>query len=255
MGYVRLHGRLRDVEPPRDLRVRRSLGHQQEHLALALRQIVECSGGRRRLRPARELTDQPPGDRWRQKGIAGGDDPYRRHQLLRRSVLQKEPAGAGAERIVNVLVEIERREDQDLGGPVLGGDPTRRLDAVHRGHPHVHHDDVGTLPGERTYRVGAVDRLADDLDVLLGVEDQAEPAAHQRLIVGDHDPDRHDDPSCASGISAWTANPPPWRIPVSSTPPYSPTRSRIPTRPWPGSSLVDGPTPSSSTSITIRASS
>ena len=38
-------------------------------------------------------------------------------------------------------------------------------------------------------RLGAVLGLADDLDVVAGVEDHAEPRPHQRLIVGDDDPD------------------------------------------------------------------
>ena len=71
------------------------------------------------------------------------------------------------------------------------GDPPRGLDAVHRRHAHVHHDHVGTQPLERSDRVGAVDRLAGDLEVVGGVQDHPEAGAHQRLVVGHHDPDRH----------------------------------------------------------------
>ena len=46
----------------------------------------------------------------------------------------------------------------------------------------------GRSRSNRADRVGAVDRLADDLEVVLGVEDHPEPAAHQGLVVGDHDP-------------------------------------------------------------------
>ena len=40
-------------------------------------------------------------------------------------------------------------------------------------------------------RLQAVDRLADDLEVVLGVEDHLEPRAHERLVVGDQDADAH----------------------------------------------------------------
>ena len=37
--------------------------------------------------------------------------------------------------------------------------------------------------------LGAVGSLADDLDVLLRLEDHPEPRAHERLVVDDEDPD------------------------------------------------------------------
>ena len=40
-------------------------------------------------------------------------------------------------------------------------------------------------------RLGAVAGLADHLDVGLAAEQHAERHPHQRLIVGDDDPDRH----------------------------------------------------------------
>ena len=38
-------------------------------------------------------------------------------------------------------------------------------------------------------RFAAVRRLADDLDVLLGLQDHSKPAPHERLVVGDEDAD------------------------------------------------------------------
>ncbi|MGI9099714.1 MAG: hypothetical protein ACR2H2_14705 [Solirubrobacteraceae bacterium] len=37
----------------------------------------------------------------------------------------------------------------------------------------------------------AVGRLADDRDVVLGLEHHPEAGAHQRLVVGDQDADAH----------------------------------------------------------------
>jgi hypothetical protein len=67
-----------------------------------------------------------------------------------------------------------------------GDDPARRLDPVHVGHADVHQHDVGALALGQRDGLGAVAGLADDLHVLLGVEDHAEAAAHERLVVGDH---------------------------------------------------------------------
>ncbi len=65
--------------------------------------------------------------------------------------------------------------------------------------------------------LGAVLGLADDLDVGLRVEDRGEPGPHERLIVGDEDPDHGAGPS--TGSRARTPKPPPSRRPHSSVPP------------------------------------
>jgi hypothetical protein len=45
--------------------------------------------------------------------VSAGDGADRGEQLLRRVVLEDEAARAGAEGRVDVLVEVERRQDQD----------------------------------------------------------------------------------------------------------------------------------------------
>ena len=53
---------------------------------------------------------------------------------------------------------------------------------------------ISTTSGRRqrttSMACGAVLRLADDLDVGLGLEDPLEPDANELLVVDDHDPDR-----------------------------------------------------------------
>jgi hypothetical protein len=44
-----------------------------------------------------------------------GDDADCREELFGRVVLEHEAAGTGAERLVDMLVEVERRQDQDPG--------------------------------------------------------------------------------------------------------------------------------------------
>ena len=69
----------------------------------------------------------------------------------------------------------------------------RRLDAVELGHADVHQHDVGLQrAAPASTASSAVGGLADDVEVVLGVEDHAEAGAHQRLVVGD----QHADGSC-----------------------------------------------------------
>ena len=46
------------------------------------------------------------------------------------------------------------------------------LDPVHRGHADVHHHDVRREAAVLLDGVATVDRLADDLDIVLGIEGQ-----------------------------------------------------------------------------------
>src|SRR5262249_28813865 len=88
--------------------------------------------------------------------------------------------------------------------------------------------------------------LGHHVDAGLGVEQQPEPGAHHRLVVGDRHPDRgHTD---SSGSRAWTWKPPSGAGPASSVPPYRATRSRMPISPWPEPLPAGAPGPSSRTS-------
>ena len=57
------------------------------------------------------------------------------------------------------------------------------------GHADVHQHDVGMRLAGREHRLEPVGGLAHDLDVGLGVEDQPEAGADERLVVGDEDAD------------------------------------------------------------------
>ena len=108
--------------------------------------------------------------------------------------------------------------------------PPGRFDAVELRHADVHQDEVGLALDGFVDRLDSVAASADDLDVGLGVEDQAEAVADERLIVGEQDGDH-----CAprSAARAWTVQPSLGRRPVRESPPQSATRSRMPTSPWP----------------------
>src|SRR5205823_4668073 len=96
---VRLHRGVADVELLADLRVREPAGDQAEHVELALGELVE-PWRRRGTRDARELLDHAPRDRGGEERLAAGDGADGGEELLRRVVLEHEPAGAGAERLV-----------------------------------------------------------------------------------------------------------------------------------------------------------
>ena len=94
-------------------------------------------------------------------------------------VLEQEAARARAQGLVDVLVHVEGGQHHDLRVDVVAGKQAPRcLDPVQLGHPHVHQDDVRPQPAGLRERLLAVRGLADDVHVLLGVEDHPEAGAH-----------------------------------------------------------------------------
>ena len=105
-------------------------------------------------------------------------------------VLEQETGGSGAQPGEGVLVQVEGGQDEYARARALLGDALGGLDAVHARHAHVHEDDVGVQGPGLGQGGGAVGGLADDGDVLLGLQHHAEAHAHERLVVGEHDADR-----------------------------------------------------------------
>src|SRR5437588_12430046 len=105
-----LDGGLADDQFGRNLSVRETPGDVPEHLELARGELIEP---RRRLRLwSCELLDQAAGDRRREQGVAAGDRADPGDELCRGQVLEQEAAGACAQRVVDVLVEVEGRKDE-----------------------------------------------------------------------------------------------------------------------------------------------
>jgi hydrogenase maturation protein HypF len=214
---VRLHGRLADEELAADLVVREAARDQAEDVELALGQLAELlrRGG---VRDARELLDHAPRHGGGEERVAARDGADRGEELLGRVVLEHEAAGARAQRLVDVLVEVEGGQDQDARGVVGGEDAPRRLEPVELRHADVHQDHGGPEARGLVDRLEPVRRLRHDLDVVLAAEQHPEARADHRLVVDDEDADAHAGPP-PSGSRVLSTKPPPSAVPVVSSPP------------------------------------
>ena len=125
---------------------------------------------------------------------------YRAHGVrepLGRGVLGQKAAGTGLERRIDVLVQIEGRQDQHSGA-MRTDDLMRGLDSVHAGHAQIHQHDVGVLLATHPQRLQPGRRLPYDTDVGEVIEDGPEAAAYQSLIVNDQNTDRVRPPNDSS---------------------------------------------------------
>ena len=86
--------------------------------------------------------------------------------------LSRKPWAPAASARDDVLVGVEGRQHDDLGGSGSVEHGRGRGDAVHDRHADVHQHDVDAAGAHRLDRLGAVDGLADDRDVGRPAEDQ-----------------------------------------------------------------------------------
>ena len=196
--HVRLDRRVADHEVGSDLRVRAPAREQQQHLALALGELLQTGRavGLAHRRPAGELGDHRARHRRSEQRGAACDDADRVEQLLGRRVLEHEAAGTGAQRVEHVLVQAERREHQHPHVVAQRRDDAARgLDAVELGHADVEHGDVRLAGPRGIDGLQAVSRLRDHGQVGLGLDDLAQAPTDQRLIVGLADPDHGESPA------------------------------------------------------------
>ncbi len=154
-----------------------------EDLALLGGELLERVDLPRASALRRKFFDETARDRGREQRFAGGNHPHAAHQFCSRRVLQEEAARARLQGGVDVLVEIERCQNQHTNRRVGGNDLAGRLDAVHPGHTHIHQHDIGfQRRGLRDRRLAGAG-LADNLDVVLRIEQHGEARAHQLLVV------------------------------------------------------------------------
>jgi len=192
-----------------------------------------------------EVVEQAAGHAGGEQGVAPGHHPHALDELGGSHVLEHEATRSGAQGGEDVLVDVVGGEDDDPDRAARLHDPPGGRDAVDRGHADVHEHDVRPGLADEGDGLVAVGGLADDLDVVPGVEDHPEAHPYQRLVIDDHHPDGHGTLSLAtsaattvsaatavsagsSGRSAWTRNPP-WAVgAASSVPPSTVARSCMP---------------------------
>jgi hypothetical protein len=200
---VRLDRRLADDKARRDLRIGQAAGDQPQDLDLASgerceRTVVRRHPVLRRLEAFEQSTDRGRAE----QGVSARDDSDRVDEIGRSDVLEQKGAGAGADRTVDVVVEVEGGQDEDAGRAAGGDDAPGGLDPVHDRHADVEEEHVrGELLDER-HSLLPVFCLAHHLEVLARLDDHSKAAAHERLVVGDRDANAHAADSI--GISAAT---------------------------------------------------
>ena len=96
-----------------DLGVRQAAGDQARRPRARARSARRAPSAARGRGPRANCSITRLRDRRREQRVAASDDADRAEQLLGRVVLQHEAARAGAQRLVDVLVEVEGREYQD----------------------------------------------------------------------------------------------------------------------------------------------
>ena len=141
------------------------------------------------LARAGELGDEPAGHAGRQQRLAGGDGPHRPQQLGRLGVLDAgsrwRPTRSASNTYSSssnvVRMTTAHRRQALVGGDRAGSPRGRRAPGMRM--------SMSTTSGAWLARqrdgLVAVGGLADDLDVVLGVEQGAEAGPHQRLVVGE----------------------------------------------------------------------
>ncbi len=157
-----------------------------ENLALALGE-----GAAAALRRARAVVgEQCLGQLRLEQHMAGVDRADRAGQCLRVDVLVDVPGGAGPQRGDHGAVLGEAGDDEDPGPAALLLERAQRLDAVDAGHLEVHQDHVGVERAGPGDALGAVGGLADHLDVVLHLQEGAQAAADDLVVVDQQDADR-----------------------------------------------------------------
>ena len=125
------------------------------------------AGGSRVAGPAREALDQPAGDRGASSASPAATARTRRTSRSGGASLSRKPLAPGAQRVVDVLVEVEGGEHQH---PARRRRPARAWPRCRRaaacGRPSARRRDAARRAASTASR--AVGRLAEHLDVRLG---------------------------------------------------------------------------------------
>ena len=238
---VRLGGGRAEAQPAGDLGVGQALGDQRQHLdarAAVSRSSVRAA---RPAVPGRrgELGDQPPGDRGASSASPAAHHPDRRRSSsVRRGVLEQEAAGAGPQRRVDVLVQVEGGQHERPGRRSVAGSAAIRRVASMPSSPGIR-TSISTTSG-RCRRASATACSA-------GRRPRRPPRGRAPAPSSTRNPSRTSAWSSATATRIVTSSPvrsaaarpaPASRRRRPARPPacrlHGRTRSRIPTSPCPG---------------------
>ena len=138
-----------------------------------------------------EEVEHAGGDARAEDGLTGNDRADGTHDLVLFRPLEQIAPGASLHRGEDGRVVVEHREDQHGSLRDAGPDPPGRFDPVDPGHPDVHEDHIGTQQLHLADRGLAVGGFAHHLEPVDGRQQRAQPPAHHRMVVGDHQANGH----------------------------------------------------------------
>jgi signal transduction histidine kinase len=184
---VVLDGLLGEEHALADLAVGEALGDELEGLALLAGEFGEprVLGGW--VAQALEHLRRDAGVEQRAAAADGADGL---HEVVAADLLEDVAGGAREDRVEQRVVVGERRQHQhaQVGHPAAQVAAER--DAVAVGQAYVEHRDVGAQRRHPRHRLRDRPRLADDVDVVLEVQELRDAAAYDLVVVHEHDPDR-----------------------------------------------------------------
>src|SRR4051794_17432310 len=245
-----LDGLLADRQELGDVAARVALGDELDDLDLARRQRI-LAQRLARPRALEVVADQRPHRAGVEERLAAHRGAARLDEVAVGDRLEHVAGGAGAQRLVEVLLGVVHRQDQHAqpGAPpaqLVGG-----AQAAHARHRDVEDREVDVVLERALDRLGAVAGLGDDPQVGLRVEDEPQAATHDDVVVGEQDSgrQRYHRPSSLTGTCSVTSVPsPPPRAPPCSPARISAARSRTPRiPPLPLAAESPRPQPSSRT--------
>jgi hypothetical protein len=120
---------------------------------------------------SRSRSNQPGGGVRAEDGVSVGDRADRVDDALGWIGLDHEADGSRLKGVVDVFLDAVRGEHADPGSRSAGDEAAGGLDAVELGHPDVHQHDVRVEPVQHGKAVVTVCGLADDLQVVVQLED------------------------------------------------------------------------------------
>ena len=167
----------------------------------------------------------------REQRLTGRDDPDRaRRARSARASLSRNPLAPACSASYDVLVKVERGQDQDARRGSPGDEPrVASMPSMH-GHADVHQHDVG-LERRARARWPRGRRAASPTTSMSGSASRIirKPVAHERLVVGDERRGSRAPPRREPVLARGTRRP--GDGPAASSPPTSATRSRMPDEP------------------------